>query len=72
MSKKKSVLKNTKRSIKMERICAWCNPEKKEKGISHGICKECREKMESPLWRWNPIKNKFEKIIINGIQPLTY
>jgi hypothetical protein len=56
----------------MERICAWCNPEKKEKGISHGICKECREKMESPLWRWNPIKNKFEKIIINGIQPLTY
>jgi hypothetical protein len=62
----------------MERICAWCNPEKKEKGISHGICKDCRAKMESPLWRWNPLKGKggeFELIsekLPAVLQPLTY
>lgn len=54
----------------MKKICAWCFPKRKEKDISHGICKSCMEKMESPLWRWNPIENKFE--LKNAEKILTY
>lgn len=63
--------------MKSKTLCAWCFPQKKEKNISHGICKSCLEKMDSPLWRWNPQRNKFERtalgiMIKKGMQPVTY
>jgi hypothetical protein len=58
--------------MKKDSVCAWCFPEKEEKGISHGICKECLAKMESPDWRWNPQRKEFEPSIVRGLRPLTY
>jgi hypothetical protein len=42
----------------MKRVCAWCKKhlsgDPDDKVISHGICKECAEK----LYRENGIKEK--------------
>ncbi len=45
----------------LKKICAWCHPKVKGKNITHGICRDCKEKMENSEWSWNPNENKFEK-----------
>lgn len=44
--------------------CAWCNKIKDKsnpKFKSHGICKPCAIKFESPDWHYNYETKKFDR-----------